>query len=261
MSVNSQIEHRLLYLRDLLSELVLRDIKLRYKRSLLGIAWSLLNPLAQLLVFSFIFRLVLPLNIDHYASFLFTGLLAWNWFQTSLYAAAGAIIDNRDLIRRPGFPPIVLPVVTVTANFIHFGLALPILLLFLFFSNVQITAAILALPAIFVVQFLFTLSLSYFIAALHVTFRDTQYLMGIVLLLGFYLSPVFYDTSSIPERYQGLYGLNPMAILIGAYRDLLLNGRLPDVITLLILSLTSAGLLWLGYRVFTQASYKFAEEL
>jgi lipopolysaccharide transport system permease protein len=135
------------------------------------------------------------------------------------------------------------------------------LLLFLFFSNVQITAAILALPAIFVVQFLFTLSLSYFIAALHVTFRDTQYLMGIVLLLSFYLSPVFYDTSSIPERYQGLYGLNPMAILIGAYRDLLLNGRLPDVITLLILSLTSAGLLWLGYRVFTQASYKFAEEL
>jgi lipopolysaccharide transport system permease protein len=261
MSVNSQIEHRLLYLRDLLSELVLRDIKLRYKRSLLGIAWSLLNPLAQLLVFSFIFRLVLPLNIDHYASFLFTGLLAWNWFQTSLYAAAGAIIDNRDLIRRPGFPPIVLPVVTVTANFIHFVLALPILLLFLFFSNVQITAAILALPAIFVVQFLFTLSLSYFIAALHVTFRDTQYLMGIVLLLSFYLSPVFYDTSSIPERYQGLYGLNPMAILIGAYRDLLLNGRLPDVITLLILSLTSAGLLWLGYRVFTQASYKFAEEL
>jgi lipopolysaccharide transport system permease protein len=261
MSVNSQIEHRLLYLRDLLSELVLRDIKLRYKRSLLGIAWSLLNPLAQLLVFSFIFRLVLPLNIDHYASFLFTGLLAWNWFQTSLYAAAGAIIDNRDLIRRPGFPPIVLPVVTVTANFIHFVLALPILLLFLFFSNVQITAAILALPAIFVVQFLFTLSLSYFIAALHVTFRDTQYLMGIVLLLGFYLSPVFYDTSSIPERYQGLYGLNPMAILIGAYRDLLINGRLPDVITLLILSLTSAGLLWLGYRVFTQASYKFAEEL
>jgi lipopolysaccharide transport system permease protein len=254
-------KRRWVYLRDLLRELIGRDIKLRYKRSLLGIAWSLINPLAQLLVFSLIFSVVLPLNIPNYASFLFTGLLAWNWFQTSLHAATGAIVDNRELIRRPGFPVTILPIVTVATNFIHFLLALPILLVALLISGLPLRITILALPAIFAVQFLFTLSLSYFVATLHVTFRDTQYLLGIVLLLGFYLSPVFYDASAIPQPYQALYRLNPMVVLIDAYRQILLRGQLPGALGLLALSLVSAGLLWLGYHTFIRASAQFAEEL
>ncbi len=250
-----------LYLIDLLRELIVRDIKLRYKRSLLGIAWSLLNPLAQLLVFSLIFGFVLPLNIPNYASFLFTGLLAWNWFQASLYAATGAIVDNRELIRRPGFSAIILPIVSVATNFIHYLLALPILLVFLLINGISLNTAGLALPVIFAVQFLFTLSLSYLVATLHVTFRDTQYLLGIVLLLGFYLSPVFYDASAIPERFQMIYRLNPMVILIDAYRHILLEGQLPGGLELLALSLISAGLLWVSYRIFIGASAQFAEEL
>lgn len=254
-------KRRWVYLRDLLRELIGRDIKLRYKRSLLGIAWSLINPLAQLLVFSLIFSVVLPLNIPNYTTFLFTGLLTWNWFQTSLYAATGAIVDNRELIRRPGFPVTILPIVTVSTNFIHFLLALPILLVFLLISGIPLRTTVLALPAIFAVQFLFTLSLSYFVATLHVTFRDTQYLLGIVLLLGFYLSPVFYDVSAIPQGYQALYRLNPMVMLIDAYRRIILRGQLPEALDLLVLSLVSAGLLWLGYRIFIHASAQFAEEL
>jgi lipopolysaccharide transport system permease protein len=252
---------QLFYMIDLLRELILRDMKLRYKRSLLGIAWSLLNPLAQLLVLSLIFSLVLPLNIPNYASFLFTGLLAWNWFQTSLYAATGAIVDNRELIRRPGFSPTILPIVTVATNFIHYLLALPILLFFLVINGVSLNAAGLVLPVVFAVQFLFTLSLSYLVATLHVTFRDTQYLLGIILLLGFYLSPVFYDVSSIPDRFQVIYHLNPMVILIDAYRQVLLHGQLPGGLELLALSLVSAGLLWISYRIFIRASAQFAEEL
>lgn len=249
------------YLIDLLRELIVRDIKLRYKRSLLGIAWSLVNPLAQLLVFSLIFGLVLPLNIPNYPSFLFTGLLAWNWFQTSLHAATGAIVDNRELIRRPGFSAMILPVVTVATNFIHYLLALPILLTFLWINGIPLKTTGLALPAIFAVQFLFTLSLAYFVATLHVTFRDTQYLLGIVLLLGFYLSPVFYDASAIPERFQMVYRLNPMVVLIDAYRRTLLQGQSPAALELLALSLLSAGLLWISYRTFVSASARFAEEL
>ena len=252
---------RLIYLIDLLRELIGRDMKLRYKRSLLGIAWSLVNPLAQLLVFSLVFSLVLPLNIPNYPSFLFTGLLAWNWFQTSLHAATGAIVDNRELIRRPGFSAMILPVVTVATNFIHFLLALPILLIFLWINGIPLKTTGLVLPAIFAVQFLFTLSLAYIVATLHVTFRDTQYLLGIVLLLGFYLSPVFYDASAIPERFQMVYRLNPMVVLIDAYRQILLQGRLPAAPELLALSLFSAGLLWASYRTFVSASARFAEEL
>lgn len=252
---------RLQYLIDLLRELIGRDMKLRYKRSLLGVAWSLLNPLAQLLVFSLIFRLVIPLGIPNYAAFLFTGLLAWNWFQSSLYAATGAIVDNRELIRRPGFSAVILPVVTVATNFIHYLFALPVLMVFLWMNGTALQSTALVLPVIFVVQFLFTLSLAYFVATVHVTFRDTQYLLGIVLLLGFYLSPVFYDASAIPERFQVVYRLNPMVMLINAYRQILLQGQLPQGIDLLALSLISAGMLWISHRIFVRASARFAEEL
>lgn len=252
---------RLVYIRDLSRVLIERDLKLRYKRSLLGVAWSLLNPLAQLLVFSLIFRLVIPLGIPNYAAFLFTGLLAWNWFQSSLYAATGAIVDNRELIRRPGFSAVILPVVTVATNFIHYLFALPVLLVFLWMNGIALQSTGLVLPVIFAVQFLFTLSLSYFVATLHVTFRDTQYLLGIVLLLGFYLSPVFYDASAIPERFQLVYRLNPMVMLIDAYRQILLQGQLPQGIDLLALSLISAGMLWISHRIFVRASAQFAEEL
>jgi lipopolysaccharide transport system permease protein len=200
---------RLVYLHDLLRELITRDFKLRYKRSTLGVAWSLLNPLAQMLVFYFVFSTVLPLNIPNYAVFLSTGILVWNWFQASLLAATGAIVDNPGLARRPGFPTAILPVVVVTSQLVHFLLALPILLVFLLLSEIPPTSAILALPLVIAIQFLLTLSLSYFCATAHVVFRDMQYLLGVLLLLGFYLSPVFYRTEVIPASYQWLYRFNP----------------------------------------------------
>lgn len=251
----------LTYLRDLLRELVTRDIKLRYKDSFLGVVWSLLNPLSQLLVLSFVFRFILPLNIPNYTSFLFTGLLVWSWLQSSLFASATAIVDGRSLIKRPGFPAAILPIVTVTANFVHFLLALPILLLFLLLTGVGIQLTIFLLPAIIVLQFVFTLSLSYFIAIFHVSFRDTQHLIGVFLLLFFYLTPIFYDGSAIPPHIQPYYRLNPVLHLIEAYRAILLRGQLPEVAPLLALILLSAVLLYLGHRLFLRASYHFVEEL
>ncbi|MBI5029973.1 MAG: ABC transporter permease [Chloroflexi bacterium] len=252
---------RLVLLRDILYELVMRDMKLRYKRSLLGLAWSLVNPLAQMLVLTFVFNFVLPLRIDNYIVFLFTGLLAWNWFQSALFAATGAIVDNRDLIRRPGFPAAILPMVTVTSQLVHFILAFPILLAFLLSSNTQVTPAILFLPFVILIQFTLTLGIAYLLATFQVTFRDTQYLLGIILLLGFYMTPVFYNSNMVPEQYHLFYDFNPMVQLIQAYRAILLQGRLPDFYTLSILGLVSSLLLTLGYRVFVQASFQFAEEL
>jgi lipopolysaccharide transport system permease protein len=249
------------YLRDLLRELVGRDMKLRYRRSALGVGWTLLNPLAQLLVLNLVFSRLLPLNIPNYPAFLFIGLLAWSWFQSSLLNGTGTIVDNRDLIKRPGFPNGVLPVVTVSSNFIHFLLALPVLFLFLILARIPLTPAVLALPLVFVVQFLLTLSLVYLVATMHVTFRDTQYLLGVLLLLGFYLSPVFYDSSRIPLKYQTLYHLNPLAVLIDAYRQILMDGRFSDWGGVLILGAASLALLWAGYGVFRRSSQTFAEEL
>lgn len=254
-------KERLIYVRDLVSTLVSREMKLRYKRSVLGFAWSLLNPLAQLIVFTIVFRYVLPLNISNYSSFLFTGLLAWNWFNASLYQATEAIVGNRELIRRPGFPAAILPVVTVSSHMVHFLLALPILALFLFVSGIYLTPAVLALPLVIALQFIFTLSLAYLAATFHVTFRDTQYLLGIFLLLGFYLTPVFYNASAIPEKYQAIYRLNPMLNLIESYRLILLYGQLPSLLSMVELGLVSSILLFIGFGVFKAASDRFVEEL
>jgi len=252
---------RLIYLRDLLRVLVGREMKLRYRRSALGFAWSMLHPLIQMLVFSFIFGSVLPLGIDNYPVFLISGLLAWNWFNASLYQSTDSIVGNRDLIRRPGFPVAILPAVTVTSHMLHFILALPVLAVFLVANGIPLTGALLALPIVIALQFVFTLGLAYLAATVNVTFRDTQYLLGIALLLGFYLTPVFYGVQTVPERFQAWYRLNPMLILIESYRSILLQGRAPDAGSLAILAVVSAGILFVGYRVLKAASYRFAEEL
>jgi lipopolysaccharide transport system permease protein len=256
-----QPNRRLIYLRDLLRELVLRDMKLRYKGSVLGLAWSLLNPLAQLLVFGFVFSSLLPLSIPNYTAFLFTGLLVWSWFQSSLFASTTVIVDGRTLIKRPGFPVALLPVVTVTANLVHFALALPVLLVFLLLTGIPLHVTVLLLPLLIAIQFLLTLSISYFLAAVQVTFRDTQHLVGVLLLLFFYLTPIFYDGSVVPAAIQPIYRLNPLLHLLEAYRAILIEGRLPDIGMLLVVTAVSAVWLFLGFRVFRQASYTFVEEL
>jgi lipopolysaccharide transport system permease protein len=252
---------RLIYIRDLLFTLVGRDMKLRYKRSILGIAWSLLTPLAQLGVFYLTFDILLPLNIPNYPAFLFSGLLVWNWFQGSLHQATSAIVDNRDLMKRPGFPAAILPAVTVASNLIHFLLALPILFVFLFLGGVGLTGAVMVLPLVIALQFILTLSLAYFTATFYVTFRDTQHLLGVVLNLLFFLTPIFYKSSDLPAQYKAFYRLNPMVHLIEAYRAILLYGQLPNGIDLLALSLPAIVVLALGYYVFRKASDHFVDHL
>jgi len=253
--------HRLRYYFDLLRELVARDLKLRYKRSVLGIAWSLLNPLLQLLVFSVVFRYLIPLKIPDYTLFLFCGILVWSWFQSSLFSATGAIVDNPTLIRQPGFPSGLLPVVTVMSNTINFLLALPVLLGCVWVTGHLPNASIRALPLVILVQFILTLSISYFLAMLHVPFRDTQYFLGIVLMLGFYLVPIFYDAAAIPAKYQLIYRLNPVVGIVEAYRSILLHGQVPRALPLLLTGLISLAILGLGWSLFVRVSYSFIEEL
>ncbi len=250
-----------IYVRDLLLELVVRDLKLRYNRSLLGVAWSLVLPLAQMLVFYVIFRSVLAINIPNYHLFVFCGLLVWGWFQSSLLAAAGAITDNRELLRRPGFPLAILPVIPLITQCVHFMLALPILLTFVVLAGGPLTSALLAVPAVTAIQFLLTMSLAYLVATLQVRFRDTQHVVGVLLLMLFYVSPVIYDTAFVADAYAPVYGLNPLVHLIGAYRSAFLRGEPPDVHILVTLGTLSAGLLWFAHAIFVRASYRFAEQL
>jgi lipopolysaccharide transport system permease protein len=252
---------RLLYLYDLLRELVARDMKLLYKRSVLGIAWTLINPLLQLAVFSFVFQLVLSANIPNYSSFAFCGLLVWTWFQNSLFQATGAIIANRPLIRQPGFPIAILPIVIVITGLIHFLLALPLLIIFLAVDGVELKPVLLVLPILMALQFALTVSLAYLLAALNVTFRDTQHTLGVLLQLFFYLTPIFYDITNVPKDYQSLYYLNPMVHLVTAYRTVLMQGAQPNWLPLMLIGLITTLALPVGYRIFSSSSDRFVEEL
>lgn len=251
----------IIYLRDLLRELVARDIKLRYRRSILGMAWSLLNPLAELLVLTFVFTFILPVRVPNFIVFLYIGILSWTWFRSSLYNGTSVIVNNRELIRLPGFPIAILPVVATASNFIHFLLSLPILGVFIALSGVNIKGTVVLLPLVMTIQFLFTISLIYFLAAVHVTFRDTQYLLGIALMLGFYLSPIFYQVKNVPPQYLPFYNLNPMVHIIESYRSILLFGSLPEVRNIAVIAGISLALLIIGLVIFRRASLQFVEEL
>lgn len=259
--VRTSPKRQLIYYRDLIRELVTRDLKLLYKRSALGVAWTLINPLLQLLVFAFVFRSVLLVNIPQYASFAFSGLLIWTWTQTSLFQATGLITGSRSLIRQPGFPIAVLPIVTVTTGLIHFLLAMPVLLIFLVVDGVQLTANIFLLPVLLTLQFLLTVSLAYPLAALNVTFRDTQHTLGVLLQLMFYVLPIFYDLSQVPQHLQAIYQFNPMVALLTSYRAILIYGQSPDWHSLASLALVAGFLLPIGYRIFKRQSQRFVEEI
>lgn len=246
---------------DLLRVLVDRDMKLLYKRSALGIAWTLINPLLQLAVFSFVFRSVIPINIPQFSSFAFSGLLIWTWSQTALFQATGLITSNKALIRQPNFPTAILPVVTTMTGLIHFLLALPVLIIFLAVDGVEPNSVLFVLPLLMVIQFVLTVGLAYPLAALNVTFRDTQHTLGVLLQMLFYLTPIFYDLNSVPKEFQPFYQLNPMVPLIEAYRAILLKGTQPDWQALLIVSLIVAVILPIGLAIFRRQSNTFVEEL
>ena len=249
------------YLWDLLRSLVDRDMKLMYKRSSLGIVWTLISPLLQLLVFIFVFQVVIKINIPQYSSYVFTGLLVWNWFQNCLFQATGVIISSRALIRQPGFPTVVLPVVVVSTGLIHFVLALPILVAFLLIDGVKLTPLVLLLPLVQLIQFALTVAFSYFLAALNVTFRDTQHTLGVLLQFFFYLTPIFYELDSIPAKYWYIYGLNPMVHIVTTYRQILMWGVQPDWLALIIITGIILILLPIGYRLFKRQSLRFVEEI
>jgi lipopolysaccharide transport system permease protein len=236
-------------------------MKVQYKSSALGVIWSLLNPLLQLLIFTFLFRVVMPLGIKNYPAFLFSGMLAWTWFQLSLVQATTAITSHRELIRRPGFPAPILPIITVTTNLLNLLIALPLLLIFMLLNHVPITGTIFLLPLLMTLQFVFTLSLAYILATVNVLFRDVQHIIGVVLQLLFFVTPVFYDGSRFPAKYQSLLKLNPMVHIIGAYRTLLLDGKIPDWQTLSFIAIGSTLFLVLGYNIFISMRNQFVEEL
>ena len=244
----------------LVNHLVRRDLAASNRMSVFGAAWPLLQQLAQLTVLVVAFGAVLNLNIPNYPAFVFCGLIGWTWFTAGIIAASTSLSTMRNLAMRPGFPSIVLPVVATLVPFVDVLFALPVLAVMLAVSAELHLSALLIVPLL-ALQAVFMVGLAWIVAAVAVFFRDVPKIVGVVTLMAFYVTPVFFDVARVPEDYQWLIRLNPMAVLLEADRAALLGTPWPPAGALVALGVASCLLVGAGYALFQRLAPQFADEL
>ena len=245
--------------RWLLYELVARDLILRYRGSTLGFLWTLLNPLLFMAIYTLVFSVYLRIGIEHYAVFLLAGLIPWQWFASAVQAGTSSIVDGRLFIGKTVFTPVVLVLIPILSNFVNFLLSLPILLAIAALLHVQLGWAILILPLIVGIQFLFTLAVVLFLSTLNVFFRDLQQLIVVLLTAAFYLAPIIYPLTSVPEGFRPFVTANPVAPVMLAYQDIFFYNTLPSWTTLLYALSASAVLYFVGRGFFDRYKDAFAD--
>ena len=248
--------------RSLIGNLVAKDLKVRYKSSVLGFFWSLLNPLLMMLVFTFVFTKLLGETIPNFPVFVLIGLLSWNWTSTSISGGTTSLVDNASLINKVYFPRILLPISVVASTMANFILALPALLLIMALFGRPFTPWLLYVPVIVVVQAIFLAALLLLLAPLHVYFRDTSVLVEVGLTAWFFMTPIFYPAEAVvPTLAAWMYRLNPMAAIIAEYRTILYSGGVPDPLFMGRTAVTALALLALGYVLFTRLDRELGEHL
>ncbi len=247
--------------RSLIGNLVVRELKARYRGSMLGLFWSFLNPLLLVSVYTLVFSVYLRFGMEKdYIPHLISGLLPWLWFSSSLLEASGSIISGGNLIKKILFPAEILPLVVVFSNCVNFLLSLPILLLLIvFFKSIHLS--ILALPIIICIQLVLSAGLAFMLSALCVHYRDIQHLLGNVLTFWFFLTPIIYPLERIPEKFRFLVSVNPVAPLIIAYQDIFYRGQFPNFPQLFIVAIMAVIMYTLGSAVFEKYRGTFAEEV
>jgi lipopolysaccharide transport system permease protein len=251
----------LLQYRELLKNLVIKDLKVKYRNSFLGFLWSLLNPLMMIIVYSVALKYILRVQVENFPLFLIIGILPWNLFSGTAMAATEAIISNANLIKKICFPREILPIAAVLFHLAQFVLALVVFFPALFFLGAPWTPAIVAYPLVLSLQEVFTLGVALFLSAVTVSYRDVKYLTEVALMMLFWMTPVIYHLSMVPERVRWLFELNPMTAYITAYHDMLYWGRWPSAQMLLLGGIWAGLALGLGSWVFRRRQRFFAEDL
>ncbi len=253
---------------DLLRNLVVRDLKVRYRGSILGFAWSLLNPLLMMGVFTLVFQVLSPNNpIERYPLFLMAALVPWLFTQQALTSAMRSITSNAQLIKKVYFPRELLPISAVLASFVNFALAYALFWIIGLIFGVGNTRAMLMVPLIMIVQLVLVMGLGLILSATNVFFRDTEHLVEIGLLAWFFLTPVFYAMSVVPnvtflglDAHRWVFTLNPMATLVTDYRYAVMWGFLPIRHTLVTVVIAAVAI-GFGWWLFRRFAPRFAEEL
>lgn len=247
--------------RELLKNLAARDLKVRYKNSALGFGWTMLTPVAMLLVFTFIFTKVFRSPIDHFPVFFLAGFLPWTYFSNSVVGSVGAIVSNGNLIKKVYFPREVLPLSTVAAQGVHFLLSLTVFAVYMLIEGFNFLPFLPLVIAAFLLQTMFNAGFAMAFAAGNVSFRDLTELVQVIFLVWFYGTPIIYSLDNVPERYQFIIQANPMSWFIEFYRQLLYHLSLPSLKVVGICAGSSVLALVVGYTLFSRLAVTFAKEV
>lgn len=273
--------------RDLLTQLVVRDLKVRYKNSVLGFFWSLINPLLQVATITIIVKHVMKVGVPDYSAYLLVGFLPWTFFQMALMDASQSVLMHHDLLKKVYFPREVLPLSTVIANLIHFILSLVVFFVYLLILGAPIVATWWMLPVLILIELLLITGISLFISCLNVFYEDIKYIVSVMLNIFFYLTPIMYMSEMVHKSLKAdhkewiftLYQLNPLNAIIISFRKLLMPPyqvrrgveiapqfkNMPDMPLdwhfLLIAGVVSLLVAILGYWFFNSRKWSFAEQL
>ena len=248
--------------KDLFWNLVYRNLKIKYKNSILGFLWSLLTPLLMLIIYTIVFSQIIKIKTNYpYPTFLLSGLLPWIFFQMSLIMSSNAILENANIIKKVYFPRELIPLTTVTSNMINLLLSFLIFLPMLLVFKVHLSYHLIFLPLILFLHYIFTVSLSLIVASLTVFFRDIQHILEIITVLWFYLSPIVYPVSFVPKNWLSIYKLNPVVDITELYRTFILYNKFPDIFSLLKLTIWCVSLILLSIWIFQKLEPSILKEL
>jgi ABC-2 type transport system permease protein len=243
--------------KELLINLTKKELKLKYKNSVIGFLWSFLNPLMMLIIYTFAFKVILKIPIEN-----FCGLLPWIFFQSSIQMSTTSIISASNLIKKVYFPRQIVPLSQTISNFINFLITLFILLIAaVFVFKIKITIAIIVLPIILIMLFLIVFGIGLALSALNVFYRDVSHFVEVFFMLWFYLTPIIYSIDMLPKKYQTLLFFNPITPIILSIREIILNGNLPTLKLIGIALMWSIIFMVIGTKIFSKREHRFAEEV
>ncbi len=247
--------------RELLKNNVKKEIRGKYKNSVLGVVWTFLNPLLQLLVYALIFPLILRSTQPYYVIFVCVGLIPWTFFTTSVSQSSWTVISNGNIVKKVYFPREILPISVVTSAMVNFLISTLLIIAFCFIYGLGLTKYVIFFPLVLIIQYIFQLGISFMLSSFTVYFRDLEHFVQIILQVMFYATPIVYSGDTIAQPFRTVLNLNPMTHIINGYRAIFYNQTMPNLANLGVVFILSVVICVVGYFIFRKLQKGFAEEL
>ena len=247
--------------RELLKSNVKKEIRGKYKGSFLGVLWSFLNPLLQVLVYAIVFPYIMRIKTENYLQYLIVGIIPWTFFITVINQGMIAVRTNAGIIKKVYFPREILPISVALSGLVNFFISCIIILLFCIFGGVGVSWHLVLLPVLAIIQFFFTLGIVFALSAINIYIKDVEYLVQFFINMLFYATPILYSTTLFPEKIRWILYANPLTELIESYRDIFMYHQLPGLFSFLYLIGITTAVFFIGLTIFRKLEKGFAEEV